>query len=85
MHQQMYQLGEIALRGIAMPCHVEDNVGIVLSDVAGNTYYIQEKANIHIGFFWLWMISATALALTVLVVCAVLYNIGKKHAEGTKN
>ena len=32
------------------------NVGVVLCDLAGNTNNIQEKTNIHIGLFWLWVI-----------------------------
>ncbi|HHX56807.1 MAG TPA: hypothetical protein GX710_02175, partial [Clostridiales bacterium] len=28
------------------------NVGIILDDMAGNAYNIQEATNIHIGFFW---------------------------------
>lgn len=59
------------------------NVGIVLCDMAGNTYYIQEKANIHIGFFWLWVIAATSLAFTISIICVIMYNIAKKHAAET--
>lgn len=36
------------------------NVGIVLDDMAGNTNNIQEKTNIHIGYFWIWVIAITS-------------------------
>ena len=32
------------------------NIGIALSDTAGNINYIQERTNIYIGYFWLWVI-----------------------------
>jgi hypothetical protein len=37
------------------------NVGIILDDMAGNANNIQEKTNIHIGFFWLWVIVSSSL------------------------
>lgn len=49
------------------------NIGIALSDTAGNINYIQERTNIYIGYFWLWVIllicllTAAAAAGTVLV------------------
>lgn len=56
------------------------NVGVVLSDMAGNSYYIQEKSNIYIGFFWLWVIIATATVLVILAICIVVHNIKKRHS-----
>ena len=49
------------------------NIGSSLSDTAGNINYIQERINIYIGYFWLWVIllicllTAAAAAGTVLV------------------
>lgn len=57
------------------------NVGTVLSDVAGNTYNIQEQCNIHIGFFWLWVIVAGSAAVTALLIYVIIHGIGKKRAE----
>lgn len=47
------------------------NVGITLEDMAGNVYSIQEMDNIHVGYFWLWVIimgSVTLLGTTLLVI-----------------
>lgn len=55
------------------------SVGIVLDDMAGNTNNIQEKTNIHIGFFWLWVILTASLILLAVVIIVVIYSIRKKH------
>ena len=57
------------------------NVGIVLSDMAGNTYNIQEKTNIHIGFFWLWIIGGTAAVFLSATIYLLLYIKKKKQIE----
>lgn len=47
------------------------NVGITLEDVAGNTYSVQEVDNIHIGYFWLWIIiiaSVIFIGITITIV-----------------
>jgi len=55
------------------------SVGIVLSDMAGNTNNIREKVNIHIGFFWLWVIMASSAALICAIGFIVMRNIKKKQ------
>lgn len=60
------------------------NVGIVLSDTAGNTYYIQERSNIHIGFFWVWIIGAGAVMLSIAGVCAVIHVRRKRMEENNE-
>lgn len=59
------------------------NVGIVLSDTAGNTYNIQERTNIHIGFFWSWIIGAGAGVLSITAVGVAIY-IVRKRAAGNR-
>ncbi|OPX42039.1 hypothetical protein CLHUN_40980 [Ruminiclostridium hungatei] len=54
------------------------NVGIILADMAGNVNNVQEKANIHIGFFWLWIIIASSAALITVIVFVAIRNIRKK-------
>jgi hypothetical protein len=49
------------------------NVGIKLMDRAGNSYDVQEKENIHIGFFWLWMILLLILVMVVVALVIVYY------------
>lgn len=45
------------------------NVGIKLTDLAGNTNHIQEITHIQIGLFWLWIIIASfALVMTGVVL-----------------
>lgn len=57
------------------------NVGFVLVDMAGNTNNIQEKTNIHIGYFWLWIIIAVAVLIITTSVCVVIYNRNRKKRE----
>lgn len=57
------------------------SVGIVLSDMAGNVYNIQEISNIHIGFFWLWVIVAATVSLTILTVYVVIHYMRKRRTE----
>lgn len=54
------------------------NVGFVLVDMAGNTNNIQEKTNIHIGYFWLWIIIAVAVLIITITVLVVIYNRNRK-------
>ncbi len=47
------------------------NVGVVLSDMAGNQNSIQEKEHLYVGYFWLWIIigvSVIGIAVTVSLV-----------------
>lgn len=60
------------------------NVGISLSDMAGNTYNIQEKTNIHIGFFWLWIIVGVSSVVTAITAYAIILNIRKRQAEESR-
>ena len=56
------------------------NVGIVLSDMAGNTYNIQERSNIYIGFFWLWTIVAGSAFVALLSIYVIIRGIRKRRA-----
>ena len=48
------------------------NIGIALSDTAGNINYIQERTNIYIGYFWLWVILLTCLLTAAAAAGTVL-------------
>lgn len=48
------------------------NVGISLSDTAGNINNIQEQTNIHIGYFWLWIILLSCMVPAAVITGAVL-------------
>jgi len=61
------------------------NVGIVLVDMAGNVNNIQEIRNIHVGFFWLWVIAAVSAVLIAAIVAAVIHNIRKRRKEEKEN
>jgi len=61
------------------------NVGIVLVDMAGNVNNIQEIRNIHVGFFWLWVIAAVSAVLIAAIVAAVIHNIRKRRKEEEEN
>lgn len=54
------------------------NVGVILADMAGNVNNVQEKANIHVGFFWLWIIIASSATLITAIAFVVISNIRKK-------
>lgn len=54
------------------------NVGITLEDVAGNTYSIQEVDNIHIGYFWLWII-IIASVIFIGIIILIVYFVRKKR------
>lgn len=54
------------------------NVGVILDDMAGNTNNIQEKINLHIGYFWLWVIIALSVFAVATAVCIVIYNKNSK-------
>ena len=49
------------------------NVGITLEDVAGNTYNIQEVDNIHIGYFWLWIIIIASVVFVEIIILIVYF------------
>lgn len=48
------------------------NIGIALSDTAGNINNIQERINIHIGYFWLWIILFSCIVPAAVTAGAVL-------------
>lgn len=54
------------------------NVGITLEDVAGNTYSIQEVDNIHIGYFWLWII-LIASVIFIGIIILIIYIVRKRR------
>lgn len=54
-------------------------VGIVLKDMAGNENNIQEKANIHVGYFWLWFFILIVCLIICVIVFVFLYNRKKKR------
>ncbi len=54
------------------------NVGVILTDMAGNVNNVQEKVNIHVGFFWMWFIMASSAALITATAFIVIRNIRKK-------
>jgi hypothetical protein len=54
------------------------NVGIVLSDIAGNKNNIGEKVNIHIGFFWLWVIMALFITFIFAMGLLAMRNVKSK-------
>jgi len=49
--------------------------------MAGNVNNIQEIRNIHVGFFWLWVIAAVSAVLIAAIVAAVIHNIRKRRIE----
>lgn len=48
------------------------NIGIALSDTAGNINNIQERTNIHVGYFWLWTILLSCILPAAAAAGAVL-------------
>jgi hypothetical protein len=57
------------------------NVGIVLVDMAGNANNVQERAYIHVGYFWLWIIAIAFLVVIALMVFIVIRNRKKRKFE----
>ncbi|MCL2078612.1 MAG: hypothetical protein FWH17_02075 [Oscillospiraceae bacterium] len=55
------------------------SVGIVLADVAGNVNNIQERENIHIGLFWLYIIIAASVIVAPAAVAIVIHRVKKKR------
>ena len=53
------------------------SVGVKLEDEAGNVYSIQEIDNLYIGYFWLWIIIASA-ALLAAIIAFIIIRIRKK-------
>lgn len=55
------------------------NVGIILKDMAGNENNIQEKVNMHVGYFWLWMSAASFLVIVSTAIFLLVYSRRKKR------
>lgn len=55
------------------------NVGVVLKDMAGNTKNIQEISNIHVGFFWLWVIIASSAVVITVAGVVIILGIRRKR------
>ncbi|MCL2807221.1 MAG: Ig-like domain repeat protein [Coriobacteriia bacterium] len=55
------------------------NVGLELTDMAGNTYIVQERANIHIGYFWLWVILLSSFLLVSAAAIVVVRGVRKRR------
>lgn len=49
------------------------SVGIVLRDMAGNENNIQERVNIYVGYFWLWVIASAFFLAICLVIFIVIH------------
>lgn len=54
------------------------DIGVVICDMAGNKNIIQERTNIYVGYFWLWVIIAGAIVCACAVVL-VVRNINHKN------
>lgn len=57
------------------------NIGIVLVDMAGNANNIQELNNIHVGYFWLWLIIITTVALSIICIFIIIINKRRNRFE----
>ena len=57
------------------------NVGIVLDDMAGNANNIQEKINLYIGYFWLWVIAVLSVLVIAAIICIVIYSRNRRKQE----
>lgn len=55
------------------------SVGIVLRDMAGNENNIQERVNIYVGYFWLWVIVSAFLFVICLASFIVIHGIRQKR------
>ncbi len=55
------------------------NVGIILKDMAGNENNIQEKVNMHVGYFWLWMSAVSFLVIVSTAIFLLIYSRRKKR------
>lgn len=55
------------------------NVGIIINDMARNANNIQEKENIHIGLFWLWIIMASAISFNIIIAFTFIHHVKMKR------
>ena len=56
------------------------NVGVIVYDLAGNASNMQERANIHVGLFWQWVIAVPSFLLIVAVIALAVRNAKKKRS-----
>ena len=54
------------------------DIGVVICDMAGNKNIIQERTNIYVGYFWLWVIIAGITLCAGAAVLAVVRGRGKR-------
>jgi len=47
--------------------------------MAGNTTFIQEINNVHVGYFWLWVIVLAALVPMLVIVVVFVSKIKKRR------
>lgn len=59
------------------------NVGIVLSDIAGNENIIQERVNIYVGYFWAWFMLFGAVAVPGAVALTVVLRRRRLKRKGS--
>ena len=57
------------------------NIGIALSDTAGNINNIQERINIHIGYFWLWITLLSCMVPAAVIAGAVLIYRNRRRIQ----
>lgn len=57
------------------------NIGIKLTDLAGNTNNIQELTHIQIGLFWMWIILAALGIIGTGIVCGIRSRRKKAERE----
>lgn len=60
------------------------NVGVVLADMAGNENNIQEKVNLHVGYFWTWIIAAASFLVCCAITLALIHRRKKKQLLGNE-
>ncbi len=57
------------------------NVGVVLDDMAGNVNNIQEKVNLYIGYFWLWIIAVLSVFVFAAIIGILIYSRNRRKQE----
>ena len=55
------------------------DIGVVICDMAGNKNIIQERTNIYVGYFWLWVIIAGVIVCAGAAVLAVVRGRGRRY------
>ena len=57
------------------------NIGAILTDAAGNQCIIQERNNIHIGYFWIILVAVCGVAAVSGVAGVIIYRYKRKRRE----